>query len=99
MRKLGYILLVLGFVWVTFVAVEVGPVARAMRNLHQQKVYEQQSYTRKDVEVAFQEAAYGVAHFAQPSFIGGLLMLAGGLILGKAGRRNSAAKIPPVLSS
>jgi hypothetical protein len=97
MRKLGYILLVSGFVWVTFIAVEVGPVARAMTATHRQTALAQPSYSREDVETAFREAAFGVAHFAQLSFVGGLLMLAGGIILAKSGRRDSTTDQPPVL--
>ena len=89
MRKLGYFLLVSGFVWVTFIAVEAGPVARSMTyNFYQQKVSKQQSFNQDDIQSAFQEAAFGVAEFARLGFIGGLLMLAGGIILAKSGKRN-----------
>jgi hypothetical protein len=97
MRTLGYILFILGFLWVTFIAVEVGPVARAMRNHHSATLSEQASYTRRDVGLAYQEAAYGVAHFAQLSLVGCLLIFAGSVILGASGKRDSSAAKPPVL--
>ena len=94
MRKTGYTLLILGFVWVTFFAVEATPVARAMIGQHRQKASAQKSYSREDVEVAFTEAANEFSIFVTPVFVGGLMMLVGGIILDKAGKRGSASKKP-----
>jgi len=96
MRKFGYILLVFGFVWITFVSLEAVPVARALSVSHSHKVSEQQSYTRHDVELAFTEAAVTVAHFAMWGFFGGLLTLTGGIILAKSGKKDFATSKPPV---
>lgn len=98
MRKLGYILFGLGFLWVFFVAVEVGPVGRGMLGayIENTKTSSQQAYSREDMVTTYQEAAYGVAHFAQWSLIGCLLLLASGIILSVTERRVSPR--PPVLS-
>lgn len=87
MRKLGYILLVSGFTWATFIAVEARPLARALSyNFYQQKVPKQQSFDKNEMFSAFDQAAFRVANFAMLSFIGALLMLAGGIILAKSGK-------------
>jgi hypothetical protein len=100
MRKYGCILLVFGFLWVSIVVVEVGPVARALSYAHNQTMSGQptRTYTSHEMAVAYQEAAYRVAHFGQWGFIGGLLMLVGGLLLAKSGVHAPAAKKPPLLS-
>jgi hypothetical protein len=97
MRKLGYILLVSGFVCVTFIAVEVGPFARAVCTMNRQKMGEHALITSEDVAVAYTHAVFRVAGFAQPSLLGGLMMLAGGIILAKSGSRDSTTNKPPVL--
>ena len=97
MRKLGYILLLSGFVWVVFFAVEANPIARAASRADAQKLSDQPSYTRRDVEIALWRSAYQVADFASFGFVGGLLMLAGGIILGRLGRQNSVPAEPPIL--
>ena len=98
MRKLGYILFIAGFLWVTFVAVEVGPVARAMSTHHGDTLSEQASYTRRDVGVAYQKAAYEIAHFAQLSLVGCMLILFGSIMVSTASKRISTEE-PPVYKS
>jgi hypothetical protein len=97
MRKLGYILLVLGFAWVTFFVfgTEISP--RSILNNYWQKDSAQQSYTRKDVSSAIFEAAVAVADVAQIAHVGSMFMLAGGLILSRTAKRDLPAKKPPVL--
>ena len=89
MVRLGHILLASGFIWVTSVAVGVGPLARAMRIQHREKKA-QRSYTREEVEAAYGNAAYEVAHFAQWSLVGCLLICAGGVALIRSSKRDSA---------
>jgi hypothetical protein len=95
MRKFGRILLVFGFVWMTFFVVGAGASARALMIQHRKKVSGQRSYTREEVEAAYGGAAYEVAEFAKLGFWGGLLMLAGGIILDKSGRRASSGRHRP----
>jgi hypothetical protein len=96
MRKLGFILLIFEFIWVTFVAIEAVPVAHALNvDLILQKP-QQQFYTRDEVVKVSAISKYTVAHFAMWGFAGGLLMLAGGIVLGKSDKKNSDAK-PPAL--
>jgi|ERR1043166_953103 hypothetical protein len=97
MRKLGYILFIAGFLWVSFVAVGANPLVRGMRIHHREKVSEQQSYSREEVERAYGEAASEVAHFAQSSLVGCLLIFVGCIILEKAGTRESVTGRPPVI--
>jgi hypothetical protein len=98
MRKFGYILFIVGFIWVTFIAVTVGAVAHAMRDRHDDRLSQQQSYTRQDVAITYQEAAFGVADFAQSSLVGCLLICIGAItILSTSGKRDSDIRRPPVL--
>jgi hypothetical protein len=97
MRKLGYILLVVGFVWSVFFSIEAGPVARAYCTKNRQKMAEHQLATAEDVAVAYTDTAFRVSSFAQRGVLGSLVMLAGGIILAKFGRRDSPASKPPVL--
>jgi hypothetical protein len=98
-KKLAYTLLVFGFLWMEFFALEAGPLARAADAAHRQKLAQQQEFSRQDVVRAFSDAAFQVADFAQLGGIGGALMLAGGFILVKTGRRISTTKAPPVLET
>ena len=93
MRKLGYILLIFGFVWVTFVVVELPAFDRAIGRNCMEKISGQQAFTLHQVGVAVGEVSGHIEQFAALSFVGGLLMLAGGIILG----RTSAAKKPPIV--
>ena len=97
MRKIGYILLVVGFVWATFFSMQAGPVARAYCGRNRQKMAEHQLNTAEDVAVAYTETAFRVSGFAERGVFGGLMMLAGGIILAKSSRRDSAAGKPPAL--
>ena len=98
MRKLGYILLVSGFLWLAFFAVEISPWARSVGNLSAQKLLEHQGYTDRDVTRAIGRSADSVATFASIGFAGGLLMLGGGIILGWVAKRGAPAA-PPVIRS
>ncbi|MEI9863546.1 MAG: hypothetical protein WDN00_03120 [Limisphaerales bacterium] len=90
MRKLGYILLIFGFLWVTFVAVEVVPVAHAIAVDDILKKPRQESYTWDEIAAVSTTSKYRVAHFAMFGFVGGLLMFVGGIILDKSRRSDSA---------
>ena len=87
-------MLILGFVWVTFVAVEAVPVAHAITVEYILKKPRQQTYTWDDIVTVSTVSKYAVAHFAMCGFFGGLMMLAGGIILDKSRRPNSAPKSP-----
>jgi hypothetical protein len=87
MRKLGYILLILGFLWVTFVAVECFGVAHAITVDRILKKPTQQTFTRDEVATVSIVSKTAVRDFAALGFGGGLLMLAGGIILDASGRR------------
>jgi hypothetical protein len=96
MRKLGYTLFVVGFIWVAFFAVEADPIARSSGRRNAQKLFQKQDYTRQDISVAIGDTSDEGAFFAHLSFVGGLLMLAGGIILGKIGRQSSPPE-PPMI--
>jgi hypothetical protein len=100
MRTLGYCLLIFGFLWVEYVPLSVDPLIRAMDTAyrqHHQVTTGQEAYTSKDLLSAFVAGAQDFARFARLSGIGGLVMLAGGIILGREAKRNSIANEPPVL--
>jgi len=96
MRKLGYTLLVVGFLWVAFFTLEANPFARAASRTIGQKFSEKQDYTRRDILIAIGDSAYGVADLVTFGFVGGLLMLAGGIILGRLSRHNVPPE-PPIM--
>jgi hypothetical protein len=87
MRKLGYILLIVGFIWVFIFTVGSGPYARGMIHWHRETASAQQSYSREDVETAYREAMIRAAFHAEAGFIGALMMLGGGIILARSARR------------
>ena len=97
MRKLGYILLVVGFIWSAFFSVEAGPVARSYCTMIRQKIGEHQFKTEDEVADAYTKTMFQVAGFAQRGVLGGLMMLVGGVLLAKTSRRDSTAGKPPVL--
>jgi hypothetical protein len=94
MRKLGYTFLVVGFIWAAFFALDTNPVARATSRTIGERISQKQDYTRRDVLVAIGDSAYWVANFAAFGFVGALLMLTGGIILGRASKRSTPPEQP-----
>lgn len=97
MRKLGYILLVAGFIWSAFFSTEAGPVARAYCTMNRQKIAEHRLNTVEDVADAYTKTMLEVSSFALIGLLGGVMMLAGGIFLAKSGRRDPTTNKPPVL--
>ena len=89
MRKIGYILLVFGFLWLTiWCALSVGPVTRSIGIENFNKYPEARQYSNievceaiQSVLIEYQESAHGVV-------LPATLMFAGGVLLDFAGRRN-----------
>jgi len=89
MRIFGYILLILGFLWLAvWCAGSVGPLTRSIGIENFKKYPEARQYSGSDVCDAirsvldeYQENAHGV-------ILPAALMLAGGVLLDVAGRRN-----------
>jgi len=87
MRILAYAMLILGFVWICFGQLAIYPLAQAVVVANYDKIPKQPSYKLEDVQKAARDVAFDFAHHAPSFYIGALLMLGGGVILGKTGRR------------
>jgi hypothetical protein len=101
MRTLGYVLLVLGFLWSAYVPLSVGPLLRAMESAYRRELSgpnAQQSYSVSDMISARMYGADDFSRFARVGGIGALFMLAGGVILDRAARRRAAPATPPLLT-
>jgi hypothetical protein len=100
MRIVGYSLLIIGFLWTAYVPLSVGPLLRAMDSAYRRELSgpgTQQSYSAKDVISARVYGADDFSRFTRLGGIGALVMLAGGVLLDRSGRRGSAAPKPPLL--
>ena len=86
MRRFGYTLLVVGFIWSSYFPLGGDPLARAASRALGQKVPQKQDFTRRDVLIGISDGAYEVGDIVQFGFGGAMLMLAGGIILGRHGR-------------
>jgi hypothetical protein len=98
MRIVGYSLLIVGLLWTAYVPLSVGPLLRAMESAYVRELSgpgAQQSYSAKDVISARMYGADDFSRFARLGGIGALLMLAGGVLLDRAGRRTPATPKPP----
>ena len=88
MRKLGYILLILGFIWFCLTASGTVGEVRPLTDQHMKELTDKQAYTRDDVYGAIRHAVFDFATILPlwyfPSV---LLMFSGGIILDVAGRR------------
>jgi len=87
MRKTGYTLLILGFVFICWAQGAFYAVGKAETYEHSHKIPAQQSYTLEDVQNAIRDALISYASKQPPHYIGALFMLVGGILLDVAGRR------------
>jgi hypothetical protein len=87
MRILGYAMLVLGFLWICFGQVAVYPIAHAVVPANYEKIPKQDSYKLEDVQKAIRDVIFDFIQHVPSFYIGALLMLAGGVVLDRAGRR------------
>jgi hypothetical protein len=89
MRIFAYILLVAGFVWICFGQLSIYPIARAvtLKAYDQIPIPPQPYYKKEDVQKAIRDSVYDFASHAPSFYIGGLLMLGGGIVLDVAARR------------
>ena len=87
MRTLGYAILVLGFIWICFGQVAIYPIAHAVVPANYQKIQKQDSYKLEDVQKAIRDVTFDFIHHVPSFYIGALLMLAGGVVLDRAGQK------------
>jgi hypothetical protein len=90
MRKLGFILLALGFLWASLLELE-----RFMRGGLRPLVLGQyaelssdasHAYSREDVQLRIRETAISAYRMRPHPIVPGILMLTGGLLLARSGR-------------
>ena len=102
MRKIGNILLWVGFCWIALLAFESATIPRSAGMRHLQSLGQQEEFSRKDVIKAFAEGQKQVAVYTQVigigASIGAALMLVGAILLNKAAKRDLTVKEPPVSS-
>jgi len=87
MRILAYAMLILGFIWICFGQVAIYPIAHAVVPMNYEKIPNQESYKLEDVQKAIRGVVFDFIHYIPSFYIGALLMLGGGIIMDKAGRR------------
>ncbi len=99
MRVFGYLLLFVGFVWVEYVPVSVGPLLRSMETNYRREqvsVPGQETPSLNAKLTAFLQGGEQFARFTQLGGIGGVIMVAGGILVGVAARRRAAVSQRPV---
>lgn len=91
MRKLGYVLLVVGFAWIAGQQIEgfMKGELRAVVLREYARVSPGRAYSDKDVRERIRMAALAAYRTYPPVLAPGLLMLMGGLLLGRSRRRTS----------
>jgi hypothetical protein len=90
MRKIGYILLVVGFVWlVAWCAGSVRPMIRHIGIEHFKSYPDTKTYSGTEVCDAIRSALLEYQEYAHGVVLPATLMLAGGVLLDVAGRRNA----------
>jgi hypothetical protein len=87
MRYLAYAMLISGFIWICFDQFALGPIQRAVMMASYDKIPKQQSYTHEDIQKAVSDTVHLFARLYPSFYIGGLLMLGGGVVLDFARRR------------
>ena len=87
MRKIAYILLILGFIFICLAPFYLGAVGKAVIYEHSHKIPARQSYPLEDVQNAIRDAVISYASKQPPYYIGALFMLIGGILLDVASRR------------
>ena len=87
MRTIGYLCLVIGFLWLGFCALSVRPTIRAIGIEHFKKYPPTETYSGTDVCDAIRSALLEYLEFARGVIIPATLMLVGGILLDMAGRR------------
>jgi|ERR1035437_1743101 hypothetical protein len=99
MRKLGYILLIFGFVWICWSAFFVSAVPRSIVTIYDERYPDTQSYSGKQLRQAYRDVLMdyrGVRDHLPFVALPAALMLVGGILLDHAARRD-AKRNPPII--
>jgi hypothetical protein len=89
MRKIGFVLLIAGFLWLCWAASSMRPIARAVIANHYDRLprrADDAQYSRDEVILQRREVAFDAVDHIQSVFIPACAMLAGGLMFGFAKR-------------
>ena len=100
MRILGYVLLLIGFLWAVYVPLSIGPLVRSMESAYRREysgTSAQQNYSAKDMISARIYGAEDFSRFVRLGGIGTLIMIAGGVVLDRAARCRPAQDRPPLV--
>ena len=87
MRKIGYALLAIGFLWWLLVDVSLREMAHAIVGFHLHQVSSQQPLTLEQVEPHIHNPVFELITRMPVLTFPGLIMLLGGLCLGSSVRR------------
>lgn len=90
MRLLGYALLSIGFLWLLDCQFCAGPRARTIVLHHYDQLPNQQSFTREQVEQSIRAPVFQLVDALPWLIWPGLTMLAGGILLDRARRRQKS---------
>jgi hypothetical protein len=88
MRKLGFLLLIIGFLWLCWTAWSMRPIARAVVANHYDHLSHAADarFSVADVQREMADVAFDSVDHIRFIFIASCIMLAGGLFLAFAGR-------------
>ena len=88
MRKLGFLLLMIGFSWLSFTAAAMRPIARSIIVQHYDRLPRQPDtrFSIEDVQREMREVAFDSVDHIRFVFIASCMMLTGGLFLAFAKR-------------
>ena len=96
MRITGYILLVFGFLWISWAAFACDAIPRSLDMIYHDRFSTTNSYSGdqvwQTVDGVLRKYQVGIPRIALP----GILMLVGGILLDQAARRDTKRK-PPVM--
>ncbi len=84
MRKLGYILLLSGFLAVLHLASSRISHALWVAKVQREALPQQETYTRQQIEDAITKAALASRQSGVAAILPGVLMVSGGILLGRA---------------
>jgi|HubBroStandDraft_4_1064222.scaffolds.fasta_scaffold426430_1 hypothetical protein len=87
MRKIGFVLLIAGFLWLCWAASSMRPIARAVIANHYDRLprrADDAQYSRDEVVLQMREVTFDAVDHIQSVFIPACIMLTGGFLLGFA---------------
>jgi hypothetical protein len=89
MRKAGYTLLGLGYLWLVVWCAPIGPMLRAIAHKNMMKYAPDQTYHGTDVQAAIRDSLFEYMEAAHGIVLPASLMLVGGILLDRSARKSA----------